>query len=539
MNLNLILVSVIEGISEFLPVSSTAHLIITSKLLGLNTSDSYIQFYFLFIQMGALLAGIILFSKKVLFDRKNLINIFISFIPSAVMGFIFYKLFKHLLEGNMLLLALMIFLGGCIFIYLERVFMKRHGNKDIKTFGRNEMTKLDALIVGIAQALAIIPGVSRSGATIIAGILRGVKKTVIIEYTFMLALPTLGAAVLYDAYKSRDMLSHIESWNGLFIGFIVSFLTAFLVLYFFKNHLSKISLFAFGWYRIVLSIFILITFLPVENSAVNVKANIISTPPPLVEIFPENILFGDPIIITINASSTPTDVLFNDKSIKLFKYNDVYRAITATTFEDKKTDNSLSIKLSNGMVVNRDIKVLNRVKESEPLGIPKSLGGDTKQAAKNLVNNLAIESKSISNVKSEDKILWSKPFVKPLKDIKITSTYGYGRGAQGYNIVHKGTDFRAMVGTEIYSMNDGIVKISRPYTTYGNTIVIDHGLGINTLYLHLSELKVKEGDSVKAGQLIGLSGDTGYAVGAHLHLSVKVNGISIDPEKFMKFFDVI
>jgi undecaprenyl-diphosphatase len=539
MDFNLIIVSIIEGISEFLPVSSTAHLILTSKLLSLDTADPYIQFYFLFIQMGALLAGIVLFSKKVLFHKKILTNVLISFIPSAIIGFIFYKMFKHLLVGNMPLLALMIFLGGCIFIYLEKIFMKKYGDKDIKNFGRDEMNKMDALVVGVAQAIAIIPGVSRSGATIIAGIFRGVKKAVIVEYTFMLALPTLGAAVLYDAYKSIDMLSHIESWNGLFSGFIVSFSTAFLILFFLKHHLSKISLTAFGWYRIVLSIFIILTFIP--NGGVNdIKKDMANKKDlPLVEIYPNKVQFGDPVFITINASSTPIRIVFDGKEIPIFEYKEVKRALLPISLEEKKTDHIVTVFLSNGMELRKDIKLFDRIKKTETLGIPESLGGNTKTAVKSLVNSLANESKSISNIKSEKEMLWSDPFVKPLKEIKITDVYGYGRDTLGYNITHKGTDFRAPVGTEVFSMNDGIVKIAENYPSYGNTIIIDHGLGINTLYLHLSEFKVRQGDKVKRGQLIGLSGDTGYAVGAHLHLSVKINGISIDPEKFMKFFDMI
>ena len=107
----------------------------------------------------------------------------------------------------MLVLAIALFVGGVIFIYLEKVYMKKGGITDVSEFGKREITKTDAFIVGLAQAVAIVPGVSRSGATIVAGILRGIKREVILEYTFILALPTLGAAVLYDTYKSREMLA--------------------------------------------------------------------------------------------------------------------------------------------------------------------------------------------------------------------------------------------------------------------------------------------------------------------------------------------
>lgn len=181
-------------------------------------------------------------------------NIVISFIPSAVFGFIFYKLFKQLLEGNILLLVSMLVLGGFVFIYLEKVFVK-------KVIERDVMTKQDALLVGLAQAVAIIPGVSRSGATIIAGMFRGIKKAVIVEYTFILALPTLGAAVVYDAYKNREMLATITSYKELFFGFVIAFIVAFITLSLLKKYLPRISLTAFGWYRIVLGVFVLMWYI--------------------------------------------------------------------------------------------------------------------------------------------------------------------------------------------------------------------------------------------------------------------------------------
>lgn len=176
MNIDLFIISILEGLTEFLPVSSTAHIIITAKLLALDLAEPYIKFYFVFIQLGALCAGIFLFAKKIFSDKKIFLNLCISFLPSGALGFVFYKLFKHLLEGNMLLMATMLALGGVIFIYLEKVFMQRDGVSTIENFGKSEISKTDALLVGVAQALAIIPGVSRSGITIIAGVLRGIKN---------------------------------------------------------------------------------------------------------------------------------------------------------------------------------------------------------------------------------------------------------------------------------------------------------------------------------------------------------------------------
>jgi undecaprenyl-diphosphatase len=253
MNLQLALASIIEGITEFLPISSTAHLIIFSKLTHVDLTSEYVKFYILFIQLGALLAGLLLFTKRVFASKEVFSNIVISFIPTSIIGLILYKMFKKLLEGNMLILGLMLLIGGLIFIYLEKVFLK---NTDNQRKQKEHMTKMDAFVIGLAQAVAIVPGVSRSGATIIAGMFRNIKKAVIVEYTFILALPTLGAAVLYDAYKSREVFKMVYSYNELFFGFVLAFVSGFATLYVLKKYLPKISLTFFGYYRIVLAIIV-------------------------------------------------------------------------------------------------------------------------------------------------------------------------------------------------------------------------------------------------------------------------------------------
>lgn len=538
MDINLTLVSILEGITEFLPVSSTAHLIILSKLFHIDTTDAYIKFYLLFIQLGALLAGIILFSKKALTDRHTFINLCISFVPSAIAGFILYKTFKKLLEGNMILLASMLIIGGLIFILLEKFFIKKASKVDSKS-----ITRFDALVIGFAQAVAIIPGVSRSGATIITGILRGIPKATILEYTFILALPTLGAAVLYDAYKSREMLMQIHDWNILLMGFFVAFVAAFITLSILKKYLSRISLAAFGYYRILLAIFVLSIF-AMPAPTVSTPVSVATSSPeviaeevvePSVTVLPEVIYPGDPIFVTID-KGVATKALFDAKEVPIFTYKGKSRILLAIPFEEKNMEHNLNISLDDGNVLYKKISLTPREKIERPLGIPEKLGGNTPAAGKALVDNLALENASINNIKTEGRVLWSEGFGNPLKEMFVTDDYGYNRDTVGYTIVHKGTDYRASVGTDVYAMNDGIVRISRSYTVYGNSVIIDHGFGLSTLYMHLSELKVKEGDIVKKGQLIGLSGKTGYAEAAHLHVSIKVNGVSIDPARFLSFF---
>ncbi len=539
MDLHLSIVAILEGVIEFLPISSTAHLIIASKLLNIDTVDSFIKFYLLIIQLGALLAGIILFSKKIFKSRKVFTNICISFIPSAVVGFIFYKMFKKLLEGNMIILAIMSLIGGLIFIYLEKVYMRRGGRTDLLSFGRDNITKIDAFVIGLAQAIAIIPGVSRSGATIIAGIFRGIKRSVIFEYTFMLAIPTLGAAVSYDAYKNRDLLLGLHSWDTLFYGFLVSFAVSFLVLYFLERHISKISLTMFGWYRILIAVLVINFFVfnvaPTESIVPVMQEEVVTE----LQLSTKTIYPGDPVMVTVIASTTPKEMYIDTRVIPVFKYEDYYRGLIAVPFEETKLNHVVKVNLENGVVLTKEIQLTPRERIEKPLGIPEKLGGNTKEAGKVLVNNLAKENIAINNIKSSPTKLWEKNFKLPLKSIFITDDYGYNRDTVGYVIVHKGTDFRANVGTEVKAMNDGEVKISTEYTVYGKTVIIDHGLGLNTLYMHLSDIKVKSGDMVKAGDTIGYSGMTGYAESPHLHLSIKIGGISIDPVKFMKIFDII
>ena len=257
---------------------------------------------------------------------------------------------------------------------------------------------------------------------------------------------------------------------------------------------------------------------------------------PVITIYPEIIYTGNPIFITINASTTPREIKFNNKNINFSKFGDKYLGIIGIDFNDKNTQYEISVKLENGMNFKEYVNIKSREKIEKPLGIPAKLGGNTKEASSMLISNLAIENAELNNIKSANKSLWTDTFEYPISNVFVTDEYGYNRKTVDQTIVHKGTDFRAIVGTPVMSINDGVVKISKKFTVYGNTIVIDHGNGILSLYMHLSQLSVKAGENVKSGQLVGYSGDTGYAEAPHLHISIKINSISIDPMVFMKYF---
>jgi murein DD-endopeptidase MepM/ murein hydrolase activator NlpD len=284
----------------------------------------------------------------------------------------------------------------------------------------------------------------------------------------------------------------------------------------------------------VLLIFIGIKALRPNNVVKNIKA--IVPPTNTMVVLPNTIVPGDPVFITADFKTKPTAILWDSKNLQTFQYEGRTRALLPIDFSEKVLNHKVTVKFENGEVITKDIKITPRPKIEKPLGIPEKLGGNTPEAAQSLITNLAKENLVLNNVKTTTTTLWVKPFEYPLTNIFITDEYGYNRNTVDQSIVHKGTDFRAQIGTEVRAMNKGIVRVARPFVVYGNAVIIDHGLGVQTLYMHMSKLNVKEGQVVEQGTVIGLSGDTGYVEAAHLHISVKIQGISVDPMTFLKFF---
>jgi murein DD-endopeptidase MepM/ murein hydrolase activator NlpD len=265
-----------------------------------------------------------------------------------------------------------------------------------------------------------------------------------------------------------------------------------------------------------------------------------------ISVLPATIIPGVPVMVTIATSTdarsisipVPHQLTYDGKPAPLFIFDGAVRAFIPIDFNETKSQHEIAVVYDDGSLSTTSLTVTPHVKKVEPLGIPEKLGGNTPVAQKKLVDNLAIENATLNALKTATTTLWAEPFRGPLATLIITDPYGYNRQTGNYTIAHKGTDFRAEVGTEVHAMNSGIVRIAQLYTIYGNTVAIDHGLGVQTLYMHMSELKVKPGDTVKAGQVIGLSGKTGYADHPHVHVSIKIAGISIDPMVFLSFFGV-
>lgn len=248
------ILGVVEGISEFLPISSTGHLVLTSHLMGL-TQSNFLKSFEIAIQLGAILAVVVLYGKRFAMDSKVIARIAAAFIPTAIIGFIFYKKVKNVLLGSNQVILWSLLLGGIFLIIFELV----HREKENALEEISSMSFAQAFMIGIFQSIAIIPGVSRAAATIIGGLILGLKRKTIVEFSFLLAVPTMGAAVGLDLIKSAGTFKHSD-FLYLFIGFSVSFIVALLSIRFLLGFIKRNNFIPFGIYRILLALAFLFIF---------------------------------------------------------------------------------------------------------------------------------------------------------------------------------------------------------------------------------------------------------------------------------------
>jgi undecaprenyl-diphosphatase len=250
--LTAILLGIVEGVTEFLPVSSTGHLILAGSLLGVQ--DKGTATFDIVIQLGAILAVVVLYWQRFWGVAKGLAggearsfafvrNIALGFLPSAVVGLIVYKAVKRLLESPTTV-AVALIVGGVAILAIERM-VKRVRVESVET-----MPATTALVIGIVQCLSMIPGVSRSGATIMGALTLGVDRQAAAEFSFFLAVPTMLAASGYDLYKTGAALGEGD-WLAIAVGFVVSFLVAIAVIRWFVAVISRHGFTPFAWYRIV------------------------------------------------------------------------------------------------------------------------------------------------------------------------------------------------------------------------------------------------------------------------------------------------
>jgi undecaprenyl-diphosphatase len=251
-----IILGIVEGVTEFLPVSSTGHLILATELLGFD-ADKWSAFNVI-IQLGAILAIVVLYWRTFWAVLEGLIrkqamswrfvrNVLIGFLPSAILGFILINRIEAML-GNATIVAVTLILGGIAILVIERMV------KETPVVGVADMPLKTAIGVGVVQCLAMIPGVSRSGATIMGGLALGVERRTAAEFSFFLAIPTMVGATTLELVKHHDTLLSGASGVGfgaVAVGFIVSFVVAIVVVKGFVHYISRHGFAPFAWYRIV------------------------------------------------------------------------------------------------------------------------------------------------------------------------------------------------------------------------------------------------------------------------------------------------
>jgi undecaprenyl-diphosphatase len=252
--LQAILLAIVEGLTEFLPVSSTGHMIITAALFGIQ-SNEIVKVFNVSIQFGAILAVVVLYFRRFFQSLDFYFKLFVGFLPAVIVGLLLKSRIDALLE-RVDVVAITLLLGGIILLFVDKWFAKNETG--LRENASESVSYKTAFIVGCFQTIAMIPGVSRSAASIIGGQTQGLTRKTAAEFSFFLAVPTMFAATAKSLWDEKELLlHHPENWNLLLVGNIVAFGVAMLAIRFFIGFLTKYGFRAFGWYRIVLGIVLL------------------------------------------------------------------------------------------------------------------------------------------------------------------------------------------------------------------------------------------------------------------------------------------
>ena len=249
-----IILGVIEGFTEFLPISSTGHMIVASKFMGIDQT-SVTKAYEVIIQFAAILAVVFNYKEKFTFEKIELWKrVFLAFLPIGFVGFIFSHQIKELFSIN--IVAIMFIIGGIIFLIVEKFYIPKeeHLTDDVEA-----VTYKQSLWIGIAQVFALIPGTSRAGSTIIGALLVGMSRKASAEFSFLLAFPVMSAVTAHDIVKYYHDFSG-ANLEVLIVGFVVAFIVAYLTIKLFLAFLEKFTFVAFGVYRIIFGTFLLLMF---------------------------------------------------------------------------------------------------------------------------------------------------------------------------------------------------------------------------------------------------------------------------------------
>ncbi|MCC7226360.1 MAG: undecaprenyl-diphosphate phosphatase [Burkholderiaceae bacterium] len=256
---------IVEGITEFLPISSTAHLILVGEWINFSSTEGKV--FEVVIQFGSILAVMWVFRQRLIrviagtlrrdpVELSFTMNLIVAFLPAAVVGFLFIKAIKALFYHPSVIVVTLI-LGGVIMLWVERRRKPGVAPMVVTADSLDSITWRQALVIGLAQCLAMVPGTSRSAATIIGGMLVGVERRTATEFSFFLAMPTMLAAATYDLIKNASLLTQADSL-AIAVGFVTAFISALLVVKGLLSYLSGHTYRAFGWYRIALGVVVTI-----------------------------------------------------------------------------------------------------------------------------------------------------------------------------------------------------------------------------------------------------------------------------------------
>jgi undecaprenyl-diphosphatase len=246
--LDAFLLGIVEGLTEFLPISSTGHMMITSKLLGIEEGE-FVKSFEISIQVGAILAVMVLYWRTLVQDRAVAMRVAAAFVPTGILGFVMYKIVKEVFLKSIPLVLWSFAIGGVVLILFETL----HGERKQAREGLRNISYWQAAVIGVFQALAMIPGVSRSAVTVIGGLTVGIQRKTAVEFAFLLAVPTMLAATAYDLYKTQQEggAFEIEHWQLLAVGFVVSYVVAMLTVQFLLRFVKTHTFAPFGVYRIL------------------------------------------------------------------------------------------------------------------------------------------------------------------------------------------------------------------------------------------------------------------------------------------------
>jgi undecaprenyl-diphosphatase len=240
-----VLLGIVEGLTEFLPVSSTGHLLLSAEVLAVPQTD-FVKSFEIAIQLGAILAVVVLYARTLLVDLEVLKRVAVAFLPTAVIGMLAYGFLRDVLfEDNLIVVAALV-AGGLFMIGFELFYRAPPQPVDLSTLSFRK-----AFLIGALQTIAIVPGVSRAAATILAGLAMGMDRRAIVEFSFLLAVPTMAAATGYDLLHTSSGFTLREAAT-LATGFAVSFVTGVIGIRFLLGYIQRRSFIAFGIYRVVL-----------------------------------------------------------------------------------------------------------------------------------------------------------------------------------------------------------------------------------------------------------------------------------------------